>query len=156
TTHATAPPAPFLPEISLAASSCCTVQNQSSSPESFVVYSTSSGATYPLLLVERENLIRVSLGSLRYWIHIAANASSYRSQELRNPRSELAMRSISCRSASTDSAVDAAIAPYPRIRSGRESSKVTHIWDASDAKMRRRFFFEGLRWYLCTRRALRA
>jgi hypothetical protein len=62
TTRARVQPAPFLPEIPLVASSLCTAQNQSSSPESSVAgLSISSGATYFISAVERENLIRVSL-----------------------------------------------------------------------------------------------
>src|SRR5208283_725924 len=62
TTHATVPPAPSLPETLLAASSWCSAQSRSSSPVSSAWCGSSSGATLSLLAVERENLIRVSLG----------------------------------------------------------------------------------------------
>jgi hypothetical protein len=54
-----------------------------------------------------------------------------------------ARSNISCKSASSNPALEIGIAPYPRIRAGRLSSKATQICDMSDAKMRRRFFFEG-------------
>src|SRR5437773_2118442 len=54
-------------------------------------------------------------------------------QGLKSARSLLAMRNISCKSASIDSALDADIAPYPRIRAGRQSSNVTYIWVTYDA-----------------------
>ncbi len=64
-------------------------------------------------------------------------------QELRIELSLSVICSISCKSVSSGSALEIGIAPYPRIRAGRLSSKATHIWDTSDAKIRRRFFFEG-------------
>ncbi len=66
-----------------------------------------------------------------------------RDQEFRSTLSLLATSNNSCKSASSDSALETGMAPYPRIRAGRVSSKATHICDTSDARMRRRSFFEG-------------
>jgi hypothetical protein len=66
-----------------------------------------------------------------------------RDQEFRSALSLWATSNNSCKSASSDWALEIGIAPYPRIRAGRLSSKATHIWETSAAKMRRRFFFEG-------------
>src|SRR5262249_21130154 len=63
TTCPTAPPAPFLPKTSLAASSSCTARIPSSSPVSSACSQISSGLTLSILAVEREHLISVSLGT---------------------------------------------------------------------------------------------
>ncbi len=70
-------------------------------------------------------------------------AASQPDQEFRSALSLLATRNNSCKSVSSNSALGGAMAPYPRIRAGRVSSKASHIWDASDAKTRRRSLFEG-------------
>ena len=90
---------------------------------------------------------------LRDWYYGADNAPSH-DQEFKSALSLLATRNNSCRSASRDSALETGMAPYPLIRAGRVSSKASHIWDASEAKTRRRSFLEGWRSYFGTKEAM--
>ena len=76
------------PGISLAASSLCTAQNQSSSPVSSVVCSSMSSGetTYSILPVESDNLIRVSLAqTTTLCASTSASSADYQSGKVSRP-----------------------------------------------------------------------